>query len=182
MTKHHAVLCGLTHVCTKIVTSIWLWYMYHVQDASLETSARGHSTTYLLKDVSRAYLSALLMQRQLQMYKRAMCNTIHKSCLCCYRDLSTIDDKSLEELRCVLNKEPYQYTLYKPCNFQALAALLVNCKRQSDSTFLLRFEPCHGLSSSGGTQHYTIASLMREWAARKALEPGHASKTRRETR
>jgi len=42
--------------------------MYHVQDASLETSARGHSITYLLKDVSRACLSALLMQRQLQMY------------------------------------------------------------------------------------------------------------------
>ncbi len=104
------------------------------------------------------------------MYKRAMCNTIHKSCPCCYRDLSTIDDKSLEELRCVLDKEPYQYTLYKPRDFQALAALLVNCKRQSDSTFLLRFEHCDGLSSNGGTQHYTIASLMREWAARKALE------------
>jgi len=161
-----------------------------VQDASSETSARGRSTTYLLKDVSRACLSALLMQRKLQMhlyicqcmYNRAMSNAIHESCHCFCRDLSTVDDKSLEELHCVLNKEPYQYTMYKPNNFQALAALLVNCKRQSDSTFLLRFEPCDGLSSNGGKQHYTIASLMREWAARQALEPGHASNTCRETR
>ncbi|KAL0024508.1 hypothetical protein WJX77_011194 [Trebouxia sp. C0004] len=94
------------------------------------------------------------------------------------RDLSINDDKSLEELRCVLNKEPYQYALYKPCEFQALAALLVNCKWRSDSTFLLRFEPCAGPSSSGGTQHCTVASLMRPWAARQALEPGHAWKPR----
>ena len=99
-----------------------------------------------------------------------MCNTIHKSCPCCCRDLSTIDDKSLEELRFVLNKELYQYTLYKPDDFHTLAAPLVNCERLSDSTFLLRFEPCNGLSSNSRTQHYTIASLMREWAARKALE------------
>ncbi|DBA77811.1 TPA: hypothetical protein ACH3X1_009168 [Trebouxia sp. C0004] len=41
-----------------------------------------------------------------------------------------------------------------------------------------RFEPCAGPSSSGGTQHCTVASLMRPWAARQALEPGHAWKPR----
>ncbi len=104
------------------------------------------------------------------MYKRAMCNTTHKSCPCCCRDRSTIDAESLEYLRCVLDKVPNQFSLYKRDAFQALAALLVNCKRQSDSTFLLRFEPRNGLSSNDGAQHYTIASLMREWATRKAPE------------
>ncbi|KAL0054396.1 hypothetical protein WJX82_008334 [Trebouxia sp. C0006] len=86
------------------------------------------------------------------------------------RDRSTIDAESLEYLRCVLDKVPNQFSLYKRDAFQALAPLLVNCKRQSDSTFLLRFEPRNGFSSNDGAQHYTIASLMREWATRKAPE------------